>query len=76
MGDVVAAIDAAAPEMKGKITFADQPLALPDGTEDTELVAAIGAVQDTPLDEGIAFTVAHFRQALAESKVTLDQLAG
>lgn len=76
MQDIVAAIDAAAPEMKGKITFEDQPLALPDGTEDTELVSAIGAVQDTPLDEGIAFTVSHFRQALAENKVTLDQLAG
>ena len=76
MSDVVAGIDAAAPEMKGKITFEDQPLALPDGTKDTALVTAIGAVQDTPLDEGIAFTVAHFRQALAENKVTLDQLAG
>jgi nucleoside-diphosphate-sugar epimerase len=76
MSDVVAAIEAAAPETKGKITFEDQALALPDGTEDTALVGAIGAVQTTPLDEGIAFTVDHFRQALADKKVTLDQLAG
>ncbi|MBZ0300863.1 MAG: SDR family oxidoreductase [Anaerolineae bacterium] len=76
MQDVVAAIDAAAPEMAGKITFEPQPLALPDGTDDSALVAAIGAVPNTPLHEGVAFTIQHFRQALAAGKVSLDQLNG
>lgn len=74
MSEVVAAIDAAAPEMAGQITFAEQPLPLPDGTEDSELVKAVGAVPNTPLADGIAATIQSFRQALAENKVSLEQL--
>jgi len=74
MKEVVAAIEAAVPEMAGQITFADQPLALPDGTEDSELVKAVGAVPNTPLAEGVAATIQSFKQALAENKVSLDQL--
>lgn len=76
MREVVAAIDAAVPEMAGKITFAEQPLALPDGTEDSELVKAVGAVPNTPLNEGVALTIHSFKKALAENKVGLDQLNG
>ncbi len=74
MTEVVAAIDDAAPEMAGQITFEPQPLALPEGTEDSELVKAIGPVPFTPLREGVAATIQRFRQALAENKVSLDQL--
>lgn len=73
--EVVDAIDAAAPEMAGQITFEDQPLALPDGTDDNALVAAIGAVHTTPLKEGVAATIRHFKQALADDKVSLEQLS-
>ena len=75
MREVVAAIESAAPEMSGKITFPDQALPLPDGTEDAELVKVIGSVPHTPLSEGVASTIQHFKQALAENKVSLDQLA-
>lgn len=74
MQEVVQAIEAAVPEMAGKITYEDQPLALPDGTEDSALVAAVGPVPNTPLRDGVAYTIQHFRQALAENKVSLDQL--
>jgi nucleoside-diphosphate-sugar epimerase len=76
MDEVVAAINAAVPDMAGKITYAPQPLALPDGTEDSALVAAIGPVPNTSLKEGVAATIAHFRQALADNKVGLEQLNG
>ncbi len=74
MSEVVQAIETAAPAMAGKITFPDQALPLPDGTEDVELVKAIGHVPHTPLATGIANTVQHFKQALSENKVSLDQL--
>ena len=74
VSEVIAAIEAAAPEMQGYITYEEQPLALPDGTEDSALQAAIGPVPDTPLNDGVAFTVDHFKQALVASKVSLDQL--
>jgi nucleoside-diphosphate-sugar epimerase len=76
MKEVVGAIDAAVPGMAGQITFAEQPLALPDGTEDSELVKAVGTVPNTPLTQGVAATIQNFKQALAENKVSLDQLNG
>jgi hypothetical protein len=72
MREVVEAIGAAIPD--SQITYAEQPLALPDGTEDVELVKAIGKVPLTPLADGIASTITHFKQALADNKVNLDQL--
>ena len=62
MSEVVELIERAAPESKGKITFDDTPLALPDGADDSELVKAVGAVPTRPLAEGIASTIAHFKQ--------------
>ncbi len=74
MRDVVAAIEAAEPAAAGQITFEEQPLALPEGFEDDALVSAIGAVPNTTLTEGIAATIAHFKQALAEGKLSADNL--
>lgn len=74
MAEVVEAIEAAAPDAAGKITFEEQPLALPDGTEDSALRQAVGDLPYTPLTEGVRQTIDHFRQALAGGKVSLDQL--
>lgn len=74
MNEVVEAIEAAAPDAAGKITFEEQPLALPDGTEDSALRQAVGDLPYTPLTEGVRQTIDHFRQALAGGKVSLDQL--
>ena len=72
VSEVVEAIKAAEPG--AQITFEAKPLALPDGFEDVELVKAIGAVPETPLKEGVAMTIAQFKQALAAGKVTTDNL--
>lgn len=73
MSEVVSAIDAAAPEVKGQITFDDKPLALPAGTEDSALIRAIGPVADTSLREGVAATVTHFRTALADGRIAFKK---
>lgn len=62
MPEVVAHIEAAAPEVAGKITFDDKPLPLPDGADDSELVKHLGAPPSRPLAEGIASTIEHFRR--------------
>ena len=72
MIEVVAAIEQAAPEVAGRITFEDEPLALPAGTSDRALASAIGALPHTELTEGVAFTIAHFRKALATGRIRLD----
>jgi hypothetical protein len=61
MTELVAAIEAAAPEAAGAVTFDEAPLALPEQLATGRLEQAIGPVEVTPLDEGVAATVEHFR---------------
>jgi nucleoside-diphosphate-sugar epimerase len=69
MSEVVAAIEAAAPAVRGKISYEEQPLVLPDGAMDDALRALLGDVPDTPLAEGVARTITHFREALADGRL-------
>lgn len=61
MAGVVAAIEAAAPESAGRITFEDAPLPFPAELEATALEQAIGPVAQPSLAEGVRATVTHFR---------------
>ncbi|HLU12130.1 MAG TPA: SDR family oxidoreductase [Oceanobacillus sp.] len=65
MREVIEMIERAVLESKGKITFDDTPLALPEGADDSELRKVVGSVPSRPLAEGIAQTIEHFRQAKA-----------
>ena len=69
MRDIVAAIEAAEPTSRGRITFDDKPLALPEETDDTRLRALLGPLPETPLAEGVVQTVALFKTALAEGRL-------
>lgn len=62
MNEVVAAIEKAAPEAGGKITFDDNPLPLPSNLAVGGLERAIGPVEVTPLDEAVRLTIDHFRR--------------
>lgn len=68
MREVVAAIENAAPQVAGRVTFDDVPLPLPDGADDSELVRLMGTVPSRSLADGIATTIDHFRQALATGR--------
>ncbi|HEX3806338.1 MAG TPA: NAD(P)-dependent oxidoreductase [Gaiellaceae bacterium] len=59
MQDVVDAIAAVAPDTA--ITFDDVQLPFPEELQAEALVAAIGPVPVTPLREGVAATIEHFR---------------
>jgi nucleoside-diphosphate-sugar epimerase len=69
VSDVIAAIEAAEPGAQGRITFEDKPLVLPEGQEDDSLRGVLGDIPNTPLREGVAQTIAHFKQALAEGRL-------
>ena len=58
--EVVAAIEAAAPEVAGRITWVDQPLPFPERLERGGLEAAIGPVRKTSLADGVGETVELF----------------
>lgn len=73
MREVVAAIEAAAPEARGTITFEPKALPFPEEMDSAPLDRVIGPQRRTPLAEGVAQTVAHFRRLLAEGRLDADE---
>jgi nucleoside-diphosphate-sugar epimerase len=74
MTEVVAAIEAAEPEAAGMITHASQPLPFPDGQDDARLQALLDGVAYTPLNEGVAATITTFKEALADGRLSAEEL--
>ncbi len=60
MAEMVAAIEAAAPQAAGKITWLDQPLPFPEELEHGGLEAAIGPLRKTSLADGVRETMELF----------------
>jgi nucleoside-diphosphate-sugar epimerase len=65
MEEIVAAIEKAAPEARGRITFKNTPLPFPRHEDTGELAKLVGPVCQTPLVEGIRLSAEYFRTALA-----------
>jgi UDP-glucuronate 4-epimerase len=63
MSDVVAAIEAAAPEAAGKITWTDRQLPFPEELEAVGLERAVAAIERTALVEGVRQTVEMLRRS-------------
>ena len=61
MQEVVAAIEAAAPETAGKITWTDAALPFPESLESGLLERLVGSLSQTPLTDGVRRTIEHFR---------------
>lgn len=61
MADVVGAIEAAAPEVAGRITYEEAPLPFPAQLEASALERAIGPVAQPALADGVRETIARFR---------------
>ena len=70
MREIVAAIEACKPAARGQITFEDRQLALPSDVDDSRLRAALGGVPETPLEQGVAQTIAIFEQASAAGRLS------
>jgi len=74
MKEIVDTIEALEPAARGSITYQDSALALPEETDDAPLVAAIGQLPYTPLEQGVTETIAIFKHGIAEGRLTLDNL--
>lgn len=72
MSELVAAIEAAAPESRGRITFAEPGFPSPEEFDDAALTELIGPLPHTPLRQGVAATIALFRERIAEGLLTAD----
>ena len=61
--DVVAAIERAVPEVRGRIEVTGPPLPFPPELDASRFAEVVGEVAVTPLEDGVAATIAHFRRA-------------
>ena len=61
MEDMVAAIETAAPEIVGKITWDEERLPFPESLEATLLERLVGPLPQTPLAQGVRRTIEHYR---------------
>jgi len=60
--EVVAEIERAVPEVAGRIEINGPPLPFPEELDSSTFADIVGSVPLTPLSEGIAATIAHFRR--------------
>ncbi len=74
MPEIIAAIDDAAPEMKGKITFEPMSLHLPPEVDESALVERIGKVEWIPLTVGVRQTIERFRRAFQQGLIDADRI--
>jgi nucleoside-diphosphate-sugar epimerase len=65
MEEVVAAIEAAAPEVSGRITWDEGQLPFPESLQGNLLERLIGPMPRTSLAEGVRRTIEHFRRTAA-----------
>jgi nucleoside-diphosphate-sugar epimerase len=61
MEEVVAAIEAAAPEVAGRVTWTEGQLPFPESLQGQLLERLVGPLRRTPLADGVRRTVEHFR---------------
>jgi hypothetical protein len=66
---VVAAIEAAAPDAAGLISYEDVTLPFPEAVDAESLSEVIGPVDELPFQEGVADAVDRFRRLLAGGRV-------
>jgi nucleoside-diphosphate-sugar epimerase len=69
MEGVVSAIQAAAPEAGGLISYDDVTLPFPEAVDAASLTEVIGPVEELPFQEGVADAVDRFRRLLADGRV-------
>ncbi len=74
MAEMVTAIEAAAPEMAGRITFAPKGLDTPTAVDDSALEAALGHTEWVDLTAGVGQTVDLFRSAVRSGKVDVERI--
>ncbi len=77
MQEIVTAIEASVPEMRGKITFDDKALPFPetmDGSPLEQLLIGQGGVPHKPIADAVDETIQVFRAAVSAGKMTPDEM--
>ena len=69
--EIIRAIEAAEPASRGQVTFKDEALPFPEEADGSPIVKALGPVPHTPLAEGVAATIALFKEAVKAGRLTV-----
>ncbi|MHB1570004.1 MAG: NAD-dependent epimerase/dehydratase family protein [Solirubrobacteraceae bacterium] len=70
MNDIVSAIESVEPSAEGLITYDETRLPFPEEVDATSLSGVIGSLRDTPVQEGVADTIARFQRLLLKGLVS------
>jgi nucleoside-diphosphate-sugar epimerase len=73
MAEIVAAIEAAAPQSQGQISFEPIQLPNPEDVDSQALDAALGAIGWVPLAEGVRRTIEHFQAAVKAGRLDVER---
>ncbi len=71
--EIVNAINAAAPDMAGKVTYNPTPLTVSSTQEDQPLKTLLGKLNWRPLNEGVKQTVEDFKKAIAAGRIDVER---
>lgn len=74
--EIVATIEALVPAARGHISFTGAPLPFPAELDASVLHRAFGRVPETPLGEGIAATIEHFRALVDQKRIDVENAFG
>jgi nucleoside-diphosphate-sugar epimerase len=74
MAEVVEEIERVVPEMRSRITVSPTPFPSPEAFDASPLAEVIGPLPHTPLRDGIAATIALFRDRIAGELMPRDAL--
>lgn len=74
MSEVVSAIEAAAPEAVGTISYAENLLPFPEEFDASPLADLIGTLPHTPLNQAVAETIGNFRRLVANGQLAPDAM--
>jgi len=73
MPEVVAAIEAAAPEAAGTIKVTGTQMPFPTAIDDSAVTAALGQLEWRPFAQGAADTIRDFKAAIAAGRIDVDR---
>jgi nucleoside-diphosphate-sugar epimerase len=70
--EIIDAMERVMPETRGRITYDGAPLPFPEALDASTLLETFGTVPETPLGEGVAATMEHFRALVEQKRIDVE----
>ncbi len=70
--DIIREIEAAQPSSRSTITYDTNPLPFPEEIDNAPLTALLGRLRMTPLADGVRETIAIFKSALSDGRISAE----